>query len=67
MRDKERIDLFLNKLSELWQKIPDLRFAQVYTVLSLQASEKFGKDIFYMEEEDVIELIQDILDNGEYS
>ncbi len=66
MRDIERIDKFLRKLSELWKMIPDLRFSQLYTVVVIQARDKFKiEDIYYLEEDQLEKIINDIIENGE--
>jgi uncharacterized protein YihD (DUF1040 family) len=66
MRKKERIDSFLKKLEKLWKKTPDLRFTQIYTVIQIQAKEKFKiDDMYYLEEEQLEEIIEDIIKNGE--
>jgi hypothetical protein len=66
MRDVERIDKFLRKLSELWKIIPDLRFPQLYTVIAIQAKDKFKiEDIYYLEEDQLEKIIKDIIENGE--
>jgi hypothetical protein len=66
MREEKRIEPFLSKLAEMWKKIPDLRFAQVFTVIQIQAKEKFKvDDIYYLEENELENIIDDIIKNGE--
>jgi hypothetical protein len=66
MRNTDRIKPFLEKFEKLWETIPDLRFSQIYTILVIQAKEKFGiDDIYYLEDDEISEIIQNILDNGE--
>jgi hypothetical protein len=44
MRDKERIDPFLEKLGKLWKENPDQRFGQlVYNILSIRHAESYDK------------------------
>lgn len=66
MRDILRISAFLFKFQELWRTVPDLRFMQVVTVIQIQAKEKFGiEDLYYVEDDKFIEIMQDIIANGE--
>lgn len=52
MRDPDRIPIILDKLRNLWQKYPDLRLGQLITMF-------FGnKDIFYIEDDKVLELFE---------
>jgi hypothetical protein len=68
MRDILRISQFLNKFEQLWKKIPDLRFMQIVTVIQIQAKEKFGiEDLYYLEEDKILEIMNDIIENGEIS
>lgn len=48
MRDKNRIDPFLEKLGEAWKKVPDWRFGQLIVNV-------LGEDPFYIEDDKVIE------------
>jgi uncharacterized protein YihD (DUF1040 family) len=66
MREEKRIDSFLKKLKELWKRSPDLRFTQIYTIIQIQAKEKFKTDdMYYLEEDQLEEIIEDIIKNGE--
>jgi hypothetical protein len=66
MRDILRISEFLVKFQELWVGIQDLRFMQIVTVIQVQAKEKFGiDDLYYVEDDKLIEIMQDIITNGE--
>lgn len=66
MRDVIRISEFLVKFQELWTSIPDLRFMQVVTVIQIQAKEKFGiEDLYYVEDDKLMDIMQDIITNGE--
>jgi hypothetical protein len=58
MRDKNRIRPFLDKLEELWVENPDWRFAQLVTAIQ----EKAGKDIFFYEEEELLETLEGMLE-----
>ena len=60
MRNPNRIDKLLRKLSCLWYKYPDMRFSQIIQML-------FGKktqvdsSIFYMEDDYMMKKIDDML------
>jgi hypothetical protein len=61
LRDKNRIRPFLEKLEELWLEFPDWRFAQVVSALQGKAD----RDIFFMEESELFEVIEKILKEGQ--
>jgi hypothetical protein len=66
MRSPERIDKFLARLSEVWKKMPDMRFMQMIALIRFQSEKRFGlTDIYYLEENQLEEVIEDILKNGE--
>lgn len=51
MRDPNRIDETLGKLSEFWHHYPDLRFWQVLNyMLEFLPEDKKGRDPFFWEE-----------------
>lgn len=53
MRDIDRIDPFMARLTELWKIVPDWRFGQlVMNFLSF-----IGRDPFYLEDDKMEELI----------
>lgn len=54
MRDAERLDGFYERLKEIHRDyFPDWRFAQLIT----NFADWYGGDIFYMEEDRLIELL----------
>jgi hypothetical protein len=58
MRNKDRINPFLNQLKKLWLKEPDLRFGQVICLLQ----NKMNKDdIFYPEDKEWERTINELL------
>lgn len=61
MRNPERLDIFYNKLKDIHkEKFPDIRFGQLMIhIENLLASN--GKDLFYLEENELIEKIEKIL------
>ena len=54
MRDPERIDVFCQKLAELWHKVPDWRLGQL-------VCNTLGYDPFYVEDDVAIEKIKEFL------
>lgn len=53
MRDPERIKPFLERVEELWQLHPDLRFGQIINLMITD-----NKDPFYMEEDEWLSRIK---------
>ena len=49
MRDPKRIEKVLNEIRGMWHQYPDLRLGQL-----LYNSTPTGKDIFYVEDEDLV-------------
>ena len=54
MRNPKRIRPFLEELATLWEKYPDLRFGQLYQMIT------DGKDLFYLEDNVWLEKIQEL-------
>lgn len=61
LRTLDRINPFCNKLAELWTKNPDLRFGQIISNLSRYAESNYGKDIFYLEEPELLKVLEEML------
>jgi uncharacterized protein YihD (DUF1040 family) len=65
MRDPKRIPEILNQISQCWNTYPDLRLGQ----LLLNVSAKYSKDLYYIEDEELVKLLRDFLQtynkNGE--
>lgn len=60
MRDINRIAHLLVLLGKLWKRNPDLRFSQIVEILK----SKLGTDdMFYVEDDDLIELLERITKN----
>ena len=57
MRDPKRIDKFCETLKVYWHMVPDWRFMQL--VCNLQA--QIGSDGFYLEDDQAMELIEQML------
>lgn len=56
MRDPKRIDRILEKLGELWKKVPDQRLGQLlfnYTRFGTRAELGTIRDIFHYEDDDI--------------
>ena len=53
MRDINRIDDVLKTLSECWKKYPDWRLGQLFCNLQRAA----GQDLFYLEDDQMIKLL----------
>ena len=58
MRDPERIKPFCDKFAELWSKYPDLRFGQIMSNIARYTQQEYRKDMFYIEDEKLLEIIQ---------
>lgn len=58
MRDVNRIKPFCDELAELWSKYPDLRFGQIMWNMSKYIHNEYDKDMFYMEEDELMEIIK---------
>lgn len=61
MRDINRIKPFLEKVEELWQYMPDMRFGQIMEYLYQMGKQKFGYDPYQYEEEQWTELINELI------
>ena len=58
MRDPQRIDPFIQKLGDYWKnRIPDWRFGQFMSNFLGYVAAETGKDIFYIEEKEMEELL----------
>ena len=53
MRDINRMDNFLSKVKEYWEKVPDWRFMQL--ICNLQSA--CGSDMFYVEDDKFFEYL----------
>jgi hypothetical protein len=66
MRDILRISEFLVKFQELWTGNVDLRFMQIITLIQIHAKNKFKiDDLYYVEDDELINIMTDIIENGE--
>lgn len=53
--------LLMKKLSDLWEKYPDLRFCQLINNLTCKSW-----DFYYVSDEELEKLIDDVMENGFY-
>jgi len=58
MRDVNRIKPFCDEFAELWSNWPDLRFGQIMSNISRYVQMEHRKDMFYMEEEELMKVIR---------
>ena len=59
MRDINRIPKFLNELENFWKEIPDMRFGQIIVNFLAIVSEKEEMDIFFIEDDRMLELLKE--------
>ena len=57
MRDPERIDYVLEVLGRAWKSVPDYRLCQLMVNM-------FGKDPFYVEDDEVARLLELFANGG---
>lgn len=57
MRDKERIDVILNQIQEIWERFPDLRLGQ------LIGNVAEGPYLYYIEDDQLVEQLKKTYDN----
>lgn len=63
MRDPNRIDLFMQELGTIWKEnCPDWRFGQLM-FNAMRVMQSHNKDIFYMEEDELLEYIKKMVWN----
>lgn len=62
MRDKNRIRPFCEELARLWEQKPDLRFGQI--IASLPYVNKRSSDMFYLEDDEMTEVIHRYFDEN---
>ena len=55
MRDINRIEPFMNELTEIWYTVPDWRFGQL-----IENLKKFAEveDLFYIEDDKMLEILK---------
>ena len=61
MRDEKRIEPFCEELAQLWSDNFDLRFGQIMSNVMNYVDEVLDKDIFYMEEDELMAIIRTYL------
>ena len=63
MRDVNRLDNFYNELKKLHKHFPDWRFGQFITNFISWYDNKYHNNIFYIEEDKMLELIAKFIDD----
>jgi hypothetical protein len=53
-----RIGLICMELADLWANHPELRLGQIFSNAATQAKMEKGCDIFYMPDEDIMEILR---------
>lgn len=64
MRDPKHIKEFCNQLALIWEKVPDWRFGQLISNVFGQISEEKQRDVFFIEDDEMIELIKKFFCNN---
>ena len=59
MRDPNRIDKFCDELKTIWHKVPDWRFGQFMVNMDQIIHIHYDKDMFYIEDDDMLEIMKD--------
>ena len=57
-RDIGRIQPFCKRLAAAWAKLPDWRFGQMMVNLLREYEAEHGRDFFFLEEDEMIEVIE---------
>ena len=57
-RDIQWIQPFCDRLAKAWAKRPDWRFGQLMVNLLRDYEAEYGRDFFFLEEEEMIEVIE---------
>lgn len=62
MRSKDRIAPFLDEVRKVWEtQLTDMRFGQLMSNLESYAQTKYGRDLFYMEEDELLDLLKEFV------
>lgn len=57
-REIKRIHPFCDRLAAAWTKLPDWRFGQLMVNLLRDYEAEHGRDFFFLEEDDMIQIIE---------
>lgn len=63
MRDPKRIDEFCEALRQKWHEMPDWRFGQLMCNFLGDVQSEQRRDIFYIEDGELLELLKKYMDN----
>lgn len=61
MRDVKRIPKVLRQIETFWEELPDLRFMQLISYLQ----SLHGTDMYYVEDESLIEFLEELIQKEE--
>lgn len=65
MRSKDRIAPFLDEVRKVWEtQLTDMRFGQLMSNLESYAQNNYGRDLFYMEEDELLDLLKEFVKNN---
>ena len=65
MRNRNRIDMILKELSEIWYEMPDLRLCQILSNAAKLENWK-QKDLFYLEDDKLLSGLKILKEKGVY-
>lgn len=64
MRSKDRIAPFLDEVRKVWEtQLTDMRFGQLMFNLESYAQNKYERDLFNMEEDELLDLLKEFVNN----
>lgn len=64
MRSKDRIAPFLDEVRKVWEtQLTDMRFGQLMLNLESYAQNKYERDLFNMEEDELLDLLKEFVNN----
>lgn len=63
MRDIDRLDNFYNNLKELHKQLPDWRFGQFIMNFFSWYYQKYKRDCFYIEEDEMLKYIKEFIND----
>lgn len=61
MRDTNRLYYFYNELCQIHMRYPDVRFGQLISHFTKWLNYAKGKDIFYLEEDELLTLFKEYM------
>ena len=66
VNNEEHVDEFCKQFAAIWKQHPDLRFGQLISIIcsTRYIYDMKGRDIFYIEDEDMLDYIEDYFDGS---